>query len=72
MWFIIIGTKLFAWGSQMTPRAYQCSHCGNFGPFIEKTEMRFVTLFFFIPIVPISGKKQVFECPSCKTRFENL
>ena len=68
--FIIIGTKTFAWGSQMTPQAYRCGNCGTYTPFIEKTAMRFITLFFFIPIIPISGKKHLIQCPSCKARFE--
>ena len=32
--------------------------------------MRFVTLFFIIPLIPISRKMQMIECPRCKTRFE--
>ena len=68
--FIIIGTKLFAWGSTMSPQPLHCSACGAFTQFIEKTAMRFVTLFFFIPLFPISGKLQMIECPRCKSRFE--
>lgn len=67
---LIIGTKLFAWGSQLTPQPFHCSGCGTLTPFIEKTAMRFVTLFFFIPVIPISGKMHMIECPRCKTRFE--
>lgn len=68
--FIIIGTKLFAWGSTLTPQPFRCSACGMFGQFLEKTAMRFVTLFFIIPVIPISSKKLLIECPKCKTRFE--
>jgi hypothetical protein len=68
--FIIIGTKLFAWGSALTPQPYHCNACGAQTPFIEKTAMRFLTLFFFIPVIPISGKKLLVECPRCKTRYE--
>ena len=68
--FIIIGTKLFAWGSELTPQAYRCGSCGTYAQFIQKTAMRFVTLFFIIPIIPISGKKSLIQCPNCKTRFE--
>ena len=67
---LIIGTKLFAWGSQMTPQPFRCSACGMFAPFIEKTAMRFITLFFIIPVIPISGKKYMMECPNCKTRYQ--
>jgi uncharacterized Zn-finger protein len=31
--------------------------------------MRFIT-FFFIPVIPASGKKQLLECPTCGTRFQ--
>jgi uncharacterized C2H2 Zn-finger protein len=68
--FIIIGTKLFVWGSTLTPGAFHCTRCGALTQFVEKNAMRFVTIFFFIPIIPISGKKNLIECPRCKTRFE--
>ena len=68
--FIIIGTRLFTWGSAMTPEAVRCGSCGAFIQFIEKTAMRFLTIFFIIPVIPISGKKRIIECPRCKTRFE--
>jgi len=32
--------------------------------------MRFITLFFFIPIIPISGIKRIIECRNCRTRFQ--
>ncbi len=67
---LIIGTKLFTWGSQQTPEPFHCSACGTLTQFVEKTAMRFVTLFFFIPVIPISGKLRLIECPRCKTRFE--
>ena len=68
---LIIGTKLFAWGSALTPEPFRCSSCGTFAQFVEKTAMRFVTLFFFIPVIPISGKMHLIQCPKCKTRFES-
>ena len=51
-----------------TAQSIRCGQCGFAGYFLEKTAMRFVTLFF-IPILPISGKKKLIECPRCKTRF---
>ncbi len=68
--FIIIGTRVFAWGATATTTPYHCSTCGGLTSFIEKTAMRFLTLFFLIPIIPISGKMHLIECPRCKTRFE--
>jgi hypothetical protein len=35
-----------------------------------KKGMRFVTIFFVIPIFPISGVNQLLECPNCKTRYQ--
>jgi hypothetical protein len=32
--------------------------------------MRFITLFFVIPIIPISGMKELAECPNCKAKYE--
>ena len=46
-----------------------CGTCGTQAQFVLKTGMRFIVLFFIIPIIPISGKMQVVECPRCKTRF---
>jgi hypothetical protein len=68
--FIIIGTRLFAWGSTLTPQPYRCGSCGAFAQFVEKTAIRFITVFFIIPIIPISGKKLLIQCPSCKARFQ--
>ena len=67
---LIIGWKFFAWGSTPTPEPMHCSTCGTIAPFIQKTAMRFVTLFFIIPVIPISGKMHLIECPKCKTRYE--
>ena len=68
--FLIIGTKFFAWGSAKTAETIRCSQCGMLAQFTEKTGMRFITLFFLVPTIPISGKKRMIECPNCKTRFE--
>ncbi len=68
--FLIIGTKFFSWGSEKTNETIRCSQCGTLAQFKEKTGMRFITLFFVIPTIPISGKKKMIECPNCKARFE--
>jgi hypothetical protein len=68
--FLIIGTKFFSWGGQKMAGATRCSRCGAVAQFTEKTGMRFITLFFIIPTIPISGVKKMIECPNCKSKFE--
>jgi hypothetical protein len=66
---LIIGTKVFFWGSELMQESLRCGTCGVVSQFIRKTGMRFLTLFFIIPVIPLSGKMHVIECPRCKTRF---
>ena len=68
--FIIIGTDFFTWGSEQTPQPMQCTNCGTVANFFVKKGMRFVTIFFVVPIFPISGINQLLECPNCKTRYQ--
>lgn len=68
--FLVIGTKFITWGSQKTPETIRCSQCGTLAQFVEKTGMNFITLFFLVPTIPISGKKKMIECPNCKARFQ--
>jgi DNA-directed RNA polymerase subunit RPC12/RpoP len=68
--FFVIGTKFITWGSEKTDETIRCSQCGALTQFNEKTGMRFITLFFVIPVIPISGKKPMIECPNCKARFQ--
>jgi ribosomal protein S27AE len=67
---LIIGTRFFSWGSDRTPNSMHCGKCGAMVPFIIKKGMRFITLFFIIPVVPISGVKHIVQCPNCGTRFQ--
>ncbi len=67
---IIIGTHFFAWGSQLMSQSMQCGKCGNVAQFILKKGMRFITVFFVIPICPISGVKHMAQCPNCKARYD--
>lgn len=67
--FFIIGTRFFTWGSDVLPQQMQCGKCRTIGQFTLKKGMQFITLFFIIPIVPISGVKQLAQCPTCGTRF---
>lgn len=68
--FLIIGTHFFTWGAQRMQTPTRCSRCGATQPFIEKKGMRFITLFFIVPVLPISGVKHLIECPNCKARYE--
>ena len=66
---LLIGWKVFAWGSVLTPQPVHCNTCGVETPFLQKTAMRFITLFF-LPVIPISSRMHLIECPKCKTRYE--
>lgn len=68
--FFIIGTKYFTWGAGKTAEMIRCSQCGALTQFVEKTGMRFITLFFIVPTIPISGTSKMIECPNCKARFQ--
>lgn len=68
---LIFGTKFWAWGSALTQAIWTCSKCGFHGQFIEKKGMTFFTLYWIIPIFPVSGMKQLAQCPQCKTRYQN-
>jgi hypothetical protein len=68
--FLIIGTRFFTWGSGKTADMIRCSQCGTVTQFTEKTGMRFLTLFFLVPTIPLSGTKKLIECPNCKARFQ--
>lgn len=69
MFFFIIGTHFFNWGSEPMPRQMQCGKCGTVGYFTHKKGMRFITLFFIIPVLPISGVKDLAQCPTCGARY---
>ena len=70
MFFFIIGTKFFTWGSEQAPQQMRCGQCGTVTNFIIKKGMRFITAFFIIPLIPISGVKQLMQCPTCGTRYQ--
>jgi len=68
--FLVVGTKYITWGSEKTAETIRCTSCGTLAQFTEKTGMRFITLFFVVPTIPISGKTKLIECPNCKARFQ--
>ena len=67
---IIIGMRFFAWGSERTPEQMRCAQCGTMAQFILKKGMQFITVFFIIPVIPISGIKHLAQCPNCGARYE--
>jgi len=67
---LIIGTRFFTWGSEMTEQPWRCGQCGHVGPFKSKKGMRFLTLFFIVPVIPLSGVTHMAECPNCRTRYQ--
>jgi hypothetical protein len=66
---VVIGARFVTWGSGPSGRVMRCANCGTVGEFVGKTGRRFVT-FFFIPVIPAGGKKQLLECPACGTRYD--
>ncbi len=67
---LIIGTHFFTWGSALTHEMMRCGQCGTVAQFKEKSGMRFITLFFIVPVIPISGINKMYECPNCKARYQ--
>ena len=70
MFFFIIGTHFFVWGSGQTPQQMHCGRCGTVANFAIKKGMSFITLFFIVPVIPISGVKNILQCPNCRARYQ--
>lgn len=68
---IVFGTKFWAWGSNLTRDIWRCAQCGHSGQFIEKSGLNCITLYWIIPVLPISGIKKMVQCPNCKARYED-
>ena len=68
--FFIVGTKFLTWGSERAPQPSRRGQCGTVTNFIIKKGMRFITAFFIVPLIPISGVKQLVQCPACGTRYQ--
>jgi hypothetical protein len=66
---LIIGSHFFTWGAAYTNELLRCGQCGAVAPFIQKCGMRFLTLFFIIPVLPLSSTYHLLECPHCRTRY---
>ena len=70
MFFIfIIGTRFLTWGGQDANQYIRCPQCGTVGQFVNKKGMNFITLFFIIPVLPLSGVKHILQCRQCGARF---
>ncbi|HEY6333431.1 MAG TPA: hypothetical protein VI756_29170 [Blastocatellia bacterium] len=54
-----------------TAEAMHCGRCGTIAPFIAKKGMRFLTVFFIIPVLPLSGVNHMVECPNCRARYRS-
>ena len=67
---IVFGIKFWAWGSQLTNEVWRCAKCGYNGQFVQKKGMKFITLYWIIPTIPVSGITDLVQCPNCKTRYE--
>lgn len=67
---IIFGIKFWAWGSELTPNVWHCAKCNYQGQFIQKKGMNFLTFYWIIPTIPVSGIKEMVQCPNCKTRYQ--
>jgi hypothetical protein len=67
--FFLIGTHFFSWGSGQSDQPMKCGRCGTFTYFTTKKGMNFITLFFIIPVVPISGVSHLLVCPQCKAKY---
>ena len=71
MFFIyIFGTRFITWGSEPSGRTMRCPQCQTVGGFVAKKGMRFITFFFVVPLIPLSGVKRLLQCPTCGTRFD--
>ena len=67
---LIIGLKFFSWLIGQVEHSMRCGQCGFAGNFNRRKGMRFITLFFIIPTIPVSGFSHILECPGCKTRYQ--
>ena len=68
---IVFGIKFWAWGSALTQRIWKCGKCGYEGQFVQKNGMRFITFYWVIPTIPVSGVTKLVQCPKCKTRYQD-
>ncbi len=70
---LLFGMKTFRWGSGRSDSVRtcpsSCPNCSFYGYVERKKTIRAVTLFFVIPILPLSGVKTVNICPNCHVEY---
>lgn len=65
---LIVGTRPIATGDDAAFVETRCPNCGQQARLQARTVRHWLT-FFFIPIFPVSGKKQWVECDNCHWQF---
>jgi hypothetical protein len=69
---IIVGSHFFTFGSNRTPEIWRCLTCGTEEQFTMKSGIRLLTLYFFIPVLPLSGIQAFVQCPRCGARYRSV
>lgn len=66
----IVGLRWISWGRETYRRGPSyCTRCGQSSRFQIKTRMRFIHILW-IPLIPVSGKKQVYRCRRCRATYD--
>lgn len=67
---ILFGLRWIRWGKESYRRGPSyCTRCGQGSRFRIKRQMRFIHIFW-IPLIPVSGKKEVYECGHCRATYD--
>lgn len=65
-----IGLRWITWGREQYRRAPSyCISCGQSSRFRVRTRMRFIHVLW-IPLIPVSGKKPIYECSKCRAAYD--
>src|SRR5438309_1545648 len=65
---ILFGSRGIVGGDNAPPLQAKCPRCGTETAIVGKSHRTWFTLFF-IPIIPIGGKKRFSECTHCNAQF---
>ena len=67
---MLIGVRWISWGKQPYRRGPSyCPSCGQGSRFRIRTRMRFFHILW-IPLIPVSGKHEVYECSHCRAAYD--
>ena len=66
---ILFGSRAIISNDATPPVSTRCPRCGQQSNLIAKSYRNWFTLFF-VPVLPISGRTQFCECPSCGAQFQ--